>query len=145
VKSRAAEVQSSAASPRRMIEMISVSRSIWIGLALGIVVGAPLFLLSFLTAFGICSDTTIAESSFPFALIGDPSLFARPLTALILALVQYPLYGITLGIIWAQGRVRKLVFVLCVVIMFAGHLAAVRFANHRVKAMWDYKFSQMAY
>jgi hypothetical protein len=125
--------------------MNSFPRSTWIGFAAGIVVGAPLFVLSFITAFGICSDTAIAEFLFPFALIADPSLFARPFAALILALVQYPLYGIALGTIWAQGGVRKKLFVLCIVIVFAGHLAAARFANQRVKDMWDYRFSHLAY
>ena len=103
--------------------------------------GAPLFLLSFFTAFSICSDTTIAEKLFPFALIADPSLFQRPLLALVLSLVQYPLYGIVLGFAWNKASLRIGGVILLVVI----HIAASTVASQRVATMWQQKFAQVDY
>ena len=40
---------------------MSIPKPIWIGFVIGVALGAVLFVLSFLTAFGICSDTSIAE------------------------------------------------------------------------------------
>ena len=122
---------------------MSLSRPVWIGLIIGGVVGAAFFLLSFFTAFGICSDTSISESLFPFALIASPSLLDHALIALVLALIQYPLYGIILGVAWTQARVRKFIFVACLLVVFIGHVVAVEVATQRVKAMWDYRFSHM--
>ena len=121
--------------------MFQTRKSVLIGLSAGVIVGGALFLLSFMTAFGICSDTSIAETLFPFALIVDPSLFERPFLALILALVQYPLYGIVLGVAWSKASLRIGGLVLLVVI----HIGAVTIATQRVATMWQQKFSQMNY
>jgi len=106
-------------------------------------VGLAFLVISFLTAFGICSDTAIAETLFPFALAVDPTLHDRALMVLLLASVQYPLYGIILGVAWMRSRPGKLAFVACLLVMFVGHVAAVRLANQRVTAMWDDRFSHM--
>ena len=98
-------------------------------------------MVSFITAFGICSDRSIAETLFPFALIVDPSLFQRPFLALILSLVQYPIYGIVLGLAWAKTSLR----IVGLVLLAAIHVCAVTVATQRVVTMWRQKFSQMTY
>lgn len=121
--------------------MFQIHKSVFIGLGAGVILGGTLFLLSFVTAFGICSDTSIAERLFPFALIVDPSLIQRPWLALVLSLVQYPVYGIVVGFAWNKASVRIGALVLLVVI----HIAAARVATQRVAKMWRQKFSQMNY
>lgn len=107
----------------------------------GVIIGGLFFVFSFLTAFGICSDTTIAERLFPFAFLVDPSLFQRPLLALVLALIQYPLYGVALRWIWPEPNFR----VFGLILLLAIHIAAASVAKIRVSTMWQQKFSQMDY
>jgi len=121
--------------------MAQIPKSVFIGIGAGVIMGAALFLISFFTAFGICSDTTIAEKLFPFALIVDPSLFQRPLIALVLSLVQYPLYGIVFGFAWTKASLRIGGVLLLLVI----HVAASTVASQRVATMWQQKFSRMNY
>ena len=106
------------------------------------ILSVPLLFLSFVTTFGICSDTSISETLFPFALALDPSLENHIFIALTLALVQFPIYGILLGFAW-KAWAHRLAFLGCIVLMVVGHVSAVRFANSRVEAMWQYRFSHM--
>ena len=103
-------------------------------------VGFFLLFLAFITAFSICSDTSVAEVLFPYALYADPALNDRALLALLLALVQYPAYGLLIGYVWMRRRSAVLA---CAVILFLAHAAAAAGAQHRVKAMWEYRFSHM--
>lgn len=119
--------------------MIQIPKTVVIGLMVGAVTGGLLFMLSFLMAFGICSDTSFAEHLFPFALIVDPSLFERPLLALVLSVVQYPAYGMVLGLIWRKAGLRVAGLVLLLVI----HLVAMTVASGRVATMWQQRFSKM--
>jgi hypothetical protein len=116
-----------------------------IGLVVGTVIGAFFFLVSFFTIFSICSDTSIAEVLFPYALIADPTLDKRALLALILALPQYPIYGAILGFIWSFDAERKRPFLAAVLLLVIGHIAMARIANHRVAAMWEERFSHVRY
>src|SRR5437763_9824310 len=111
-----------------------------VGLGAGVGVGVIVLVITFFLTFTICSDTSTAEKVFPFALIADPSLFDRPLIALVLALVQFPLYGIVLGFAWAKADATKLLFVIAIVALAIAHVTAGGFASHRVKAMWQQKF-----
>lgn len=122
---------------------MSLPWQVWMGFIIGVGIGAAFFLLSFFTAFGICSDTTIAENLFPFAFIVSPSLFDHALIALALASIQYPIYGTVLGAAWTQARVRKFIFAASLLVVLIGHVVAVEVANKRVKAMWDYRFSHV--
>lgn len=119
--------------------MTQIPKTVVFGFGAGAMLGGALFLLSFVTAFGICSDTTIAEKLFPFALMVDPSLFQRPLLALVVSVVQYPLYGIVVGFAWRNTRLRIGSFVLLLVI----HIAASTVASQRVRSMWQQRFSEM--
>ena len=110
------------------------------GVVVATCVGFLLLFLAFITAFSICSDTSIAEVLFPYALYADPTLNDRALLALLLALIQYPAYGLLIGYVWM--RRRPAVFA-CAVILFMAHAVAVVGAQHRVKAMWEYRFSHM--
>ncbi len=104
------------------------------GLVAGIVVGAALFLLSFFTVFSICSDTTIAEGLFPYALISDPTLTDRWWLALPLALIQYPLYGMLCGYVWM--RKQSLLWA-CVLGLFVVHLISANAASARVETLHE--------
>src|SRR5262245_11834042 len=112
-----------------------------IGGIVGAVGGFFLFILAFLSAFSICSDTFIAEALFPFSIAVDPSLNEHVLLALLLALVQFPIYGIILGITWSRCRVDKSWLMICGLALLVGHAIAVGVAKHRVNAMWEERFS----
>jgi hypothetical protein len=100
-----------------------------------------LLIFAFLTAFGICSDTSIAEVLFPFSLAADPTLDDYVLVALLLALVQYPIYGIILGGAWSKNRAGKSWVMACAFVLILAHGIAVGVAKHRVNAMWEWRFS----
>ena len=110
------------------------------GLGVGAVVGSAVFIATFAITFGICADTSAAEKIFPFALIADPSLFDRPLLGLVLAAIQFPLYGLVLGFAWTRGRSRKGWFIVVLGMLLIGHLMAGIVASHRVDRMWQERF-----
>ncbi len=110
------------------------------GLA-GFFVGLGFLIICFFLVFSICSDTSLAEVLFPFSLAADPALRDEALLALLLALIQYPLYGAVLGLAWAKDRIGKLWVVACALIILATHGAVVGVAKHRVSAMWEERFS----
>src|ERR1044072_9024741 len=110
--------------------VMTLLKPISIGLLVGIVVGGAFFLLAFFTVFSICSDTSIAEALFPFALISDPALEDRWWLALPLALVQYPLYGMLCGYVWMRKRTLLWMFVLG---LFVVHVMSANVASSRVK------------
>ena len=114
-----------------------------IGLGSGIGVGAIVFVITFFLTFTICSDTSTAEKVFPFALIANPRL--DNLIALILALIQFPLYGTMLGFAWAKADATKLLFVAAIAALVVVHLLAGRFASQRVAQMWQQELSQAGY
>ena len=108
----------------------------------GAIVSGPCLYLSFITAFGICSDTSISEALFPLALAIDPSLHSHAFIALTFALLQFPLYGILLGLAW-RAWAGRLTFLACIILLLGTHVGAIKLANHRVAAMWQYRFSHM--
>jgi hypothetical protein len=117
--------------------------SIIVGLGAGIGVGAVVFVITFFMTFTICSDTSTAEKVFPFALIADPSL--DHLIALVVALAQFPVYGLLLGFAWAKTNATKIVFIVSIVALLVLHLMAGRIATRRVERMWQQQFSQAGY
>ncbi len=119
--------------------------ALFVGLGAGIGAGGILFVITFFLTFTICSDTSIAEKMFPFSLIVVPSIFAHPLVALVLALIQFPLYGIVLGFTWAKAGATKAIFIASIIVVVVIHLAAGTFATHRVETMWQQKFAQAGY
>src|ERR1051325_5645871 len=112
------------------------------GLA-GCVIGFGFFVICFFLVFSICSDTSLAEVLFPYSLAADPTLDEKAVLALMLALIQYPLYGAALGFVWAKDRIGKLWVVACALALIVGHGTAAGVARHRVKAMWEGRFSHM--
>ena len=114
-----------------------------VGFGAGVGVGAIVFVITFFLTFTICSDTSTAEKVFPFALIASPGL--DNLIALVLALIQFPTYGIVLGLAWTKADAAKRLFVTAMVALIVVHLVAGRFATRRVETMWQQKFSQMGY
>jgi hypothetical protein len=116
-----------------------------LGGLIGCAIGFVFLVISFLTAFSICSDTSIAEVLFPFSLSVDPALHDRALLALLLALIQYPLYGIILGVAWVRSRLDRSLVLACAMVMLVGHGVVVGIAKHRVKVMWEERFSHMQY
>jgi hypothetical protein len=118
---------------------------VFIGGLVGVAVGLCCVVLSFLKVFGICSDTATAAALFPFSLAADPTLRDRILLALLLALVQYPIYRVVLGYVWRRSRLSKAPVLACAAAIFIGHAIFVGVANYRVKVMWDEKFSHTKY
>jgi|ERR1051325_4395983 hypothetical protein len=118
---------------------MTLPKPISIGLVVGIVVGGAFFLLSFFTVFSICSDTSIAEALFPFALIADPALPERWWLALPLALFQYPVYGMLCGYVWM--RKRRLLW-MCILGLFVVHVMSGNAASSRVKALHERMWQQ---
>ena len=116
-----------------------------VGLGSGVGVGAVILVITFFLTFTICPDTSTAEKVFPFALIVDPSLFDRPLVALVLAAIQFPLYGIVLGLAWAKAGETKVIFVVSLVVLLVAHIVAGSLASRRVERMWQQKFAQANY
>jgi hypothetical protein len=114
-----------------------------IGGLIGAVGGFCLLLFAFFTAFSICSDTSIAEVLFPFSLAADPTLDDLALVALLLALVQYPIYGVILGISWSIDRIGKSRVMACALALLVIHGIAIGVAKHRVNAMWEERFSHV--
>jgi cytochrome c biogenesis protein CcdA len=123
---------------------MSLPRPIRTGLYVGGVVGTVLFLLCFMTVFGISGDTTIAQVLFPFALASDPTLHDHALLAVAFAILQFPLYGIILGSVWAFASSRKGAFVVCVLLLTVSHGFVVRLAIRRVAA-WQQQFNHVDY
>jgi hypothetical protein len=114
---------------------------ILIGGLVGAAGGFCLLIFAFLTAFGICSDTSVAEVLFPFSLAADPTLNDFVLVALLFALVQYPIYGVILGAARSKDRVNKSWVMACALVLLVAHGMAVGVAKQRVNAMWKGRFS----
>jgi hypothetical protein len=114
---------------------------ILIGSLAGFVIGLGFFVICFFLVFSICSDTSLAEALFPFSLAADPTLRNEALLALLLALIQYPLYGGVLGFVWARDQIGKLWVVACALLILVTHGAVVGVAKHRVNVMWEERFS----
>jgi hypothetical protein len=119
---------------------MSLPKPAWIGFVAGVIVSAPSLFLSFITTFGICSDTSMSEALFPFALAADPGFEKHLFIALTIALIQFPLYGILLGLAW-KAWAGRLMFLGCIILLLITHVAGVRLANRRVETMWQYRFS----
>ena len=113
---------------------MTLPKPISTGLVVGIVVGAAFFLFSFLTVFGICSDTSAAVALFPYAVLSDPTLDDRWRLALPLALIQYPIYGLLCGYVWM--RKRSLVWV-CLMGLLVAHVISANAASSRVEALHE--------
>jgi len=111
-----------------------------IGGAVGVAIGLLVFVLSFLLAFSICSDTTVAEVLFPFSLAADPTLNDHALFALVLALVQYPFYGVLLGYSFVRKRNMLMVAIGVLLIL---HVFSVGIAQRRVSYMWNARFANL--
>src|SRR5258708_6838513 len=77
-----------------------------IGLGIGTAVGLLLFAFSVVTVLGICSNTAAAETFFPYSMMIGPSLDALG-TMLIIALIQYPIYGVIIGACCSPRRWHK--------------------------------------
>jgi hypothetical protein len=120
-----------------------IAKPILIGVTTGVVVGGVFLTISFLTSFGICPDTTIAETLFPAAVLVDPTLIDRPLLAFVLATLQYPAYGASLGWAWTRQRKYGFAFTLCLVLLVACHVATVNRAHDRVSDMWEHRLSNL--
>jgi hypothetical protein len=116
------------------------TKPILIGGAVGCAIGMLFLVFSFLTAFGICSDTAFAEVLFPYSLAADPTLNDHALFALVLALVQYPLYGVLLGYSFLRKRGMLKVAIVGILIL---HIFAVGIAKSRVNDMWKARFAHM--
>jgi hypothetical protein len=96
-----------------------------IGAAIGTGIGLLLFAYSVVAALGICSNLSPAETLFPYSMMIGPSLDAG-LPMLIIALIQYPLYGAMLGLFCGlTGRHRYLVIPMMLLIAGNHYMAVI--------------------
>ena len=93
-------------------------RSSLIGLAIGTVICFPCLLLAVFAAGGGHGTYLPAKILFPFAMLA--TVFGRSVTLFyaVLALLQFPIYGLLLG---AAFRSRR--FLLCVIILSCAHFS----------------------
>jgi hypothetical protein len=93
-------------------------KRVLISLTVGAGVGSAFLYLSIL-AFVDSSNTALGESFFPYAVVADPSLLSW--TVLTLSLIQFPLYGVILGMAWAR---RRRTLMACIFVILSIHLVA---------------------
>jgi hypothetical protein len=95
-----------------------MSRSSLIGLAFGAVVGVLCLLVAVFAAGAGHGTYLPAKILFPFAMLA--SVLGRSITFpyVVLALAQFPLYGLLLGAAFRSPR-----FILCVIILSCAHFA----------------------
>jgi len=112
-----------------------VTKKVLIGLIVGLAGGAALFFVA-VSAWVETSNTTLGEWLFPYAIIADPSLFAKQLMIVFVSLIQFPLYGITLGLVSARRRRTLLLFVIILICvhLFAGRVARIARADYLARA-----------
>ena len=119
-------------------------RLIWLPVALGVVLGLLATVIfsaiSFDPACCVC-DTARAEIFFPYAVIINPGIngFAYDLS-LMIAYLQWPAYGMSLGIVWAmsrrQGRRAAILVVLLLACLLSlSHYAASKAATRVVESI----------
>ena len=84
-------------------------------------------------------STTIAQNVFPYALAFDATLLDNRWIVLVLALIQFPLYGVVLAVTWPRTRRQAIAFIICVSMLVGAHLLAVREA-HVAYAAWQETF-----
>jgi hypothetical protein len=111
-------------------------KKVLIGLIVGLVGGTALFCVA-VSAWVETSNTTLGEWLFPYAIIADPSLFAKQLMIVVLSLIQFPLYGITLGFVSARRRRTLFLFlvILICVHVLAGRVARVARAEYLARGV----------
>jgi hypothetical protein len=110
------------------------SSRIVIATATGAAVGCCCLALAYVTAFGICSDSTLAELLFPYAVAYDPTLYEKIFVAFLMAVAQYPIYGMIAGFAWSKAPSHRALLVICLLVVFASHLLAFEQAHARVEA-----------
>lgn len=110
---------------------------------IGALIGCCFLFYAFITAFGICSDSTVTELLFPYAVLVDPSLSESLVIILLLALIQWPLYGFFIGLAWTRAPLRSIAVCVCSVLLITIHSLAVMAAHHRVEEMWGKRFADI--
>src|SRR5262245_24868051 len=112
-------------------------RPILIGGIVEAVGGFCLLVYAFQTVMGVRSDTFIVEIIVPFPLAAARTPDDLVLITLIIALMQYPIYGVILGVVWSKARVGESWVMTRASALPAGYGTAVGVAKHRVNAMYS--------
>ena len=100
-----------------------------IGAGIGAAVGLLFLAFSIVTALGICSNTSAAETLFPYSMIIGPSLDALwPMV--IIALIQYPIYGVIIGACCSPRRWHKYLGIPILLLVAEMHYLAVIQVQH---------------
>gem|GEM_PF-6760795 len=107
---------------------------ILIGTLIGVVLGCGFLFLLLLATLGICSDSGLSEDLFPYSVALDPSLHDRThlSVAFLMALVQWPLYGMLSGIAWVKSRSRRPWLILFFIVLFSAHYSMMVVAQNRI-------------
>jgi hypothetical protein len=108
----------------------------WLPVALGMMLGIPASLIfsviSFDPACCVC-DTAMAEIFFPYAVIINPQINGYSFDlSLAIAYLQWPAYGLLLGIVWAVSRRRGYLFATCVILLLTGVLVLSHYEASRL-------------
>ena len=119
----------------------SLLKPVLIGNAVGIFIGCLLIYVAASAAFGDSESTTIAQKVFPYALALDATLLDNPWLVLGLALIQFPLYGVVLAVMWPRTGRRAIAFGICIVLLAGAHMLAVREA-HMAYSAWQETFDK---
>jgi hypothetical protein len=119
------------------------NRPLVISVVVGLTAELCFLLLSFVTALGICWDTSIAQLLFPFSFSLNPNHLEWGLLPLLLAILQYPLYGLATGYALKQKHSGRPVALVLVIVIALAHAFAIGVANQRVDHMWQERFGQI--
>jgi len=111
-------------------------RPIIIGGIVEAVGGFSLLVYAYQTAIGVRSDTSITAILFPFPLAAR-TLDDLDLITLLIAFVQYPIYGVILGVVWSKARVGESCVMAWASVLPVGHGTAVGVAKHRLNATYS--------
>ena len=80
---------------------------------------------SLLPAIGICADSSTAETLFPYSFWLNQDYLHWSLFPILLALIQYPLYGLIIGFTYMKDRAGKPKLLWLIVVVLVVHCIAV--------------------
>lgn len=103
-----------AGSMKRGLRLASCAQKFWIPMIASLIV-TPIALLLGLASAGVGhGDYRLAMMLFPYTLLSTAAFDSITPPFILLAIVQFPLYGVLLGYANEQGRLLAMLLLLCV-------------------------------